>query len=501
MSDKPVRVRFAPSPTGPLHIGGVRTALFNWLFARHHNGTFILRIEDTDQKRYVEGSVQLITEGLRWLGLQWDEGPEVGGQYGPYFQSERTEIYQQWADWLIEQDKAYRCYCTPERLARAREIAKNGGRRLQGYDRHCRNLTPEERQKLHDETGGQYVVRFKMPLEGQTVIHDEIRDDIVFDNKELNDLVLLKSDGFPTYHLANVVDDHLMEISHILRADEWISSAPIHRQLYDAFGWEMPKIGHLPVILNPNGKGKLSKRHAGFMQDGQPVLVLLHEFRENGYLPHVLINFLTNIGWSFGEDREIFSVEETIPRFDLSRVNPAGGAFPIQKLDWLNGSYIREMEPLALAKMIRPYLEDAGYEVNIEQLLLITPHIQERLKALKDAVEWTAFLWVEDFRPAPAEDLISKKMDAAQTHNLLQAAHDILAGLPDFSAETQEAAMRALAKEQGVKAGALFNPIRVATTAQSVAPPLFQSMEALGREESLKRIQLSVDVLGQLIEA
>jgi glutamyl-tRNA synthetase len=495
-------VRFAPSPTGSIHIGGIRTALFNWLFARHHNGAFILRIEDTDQKRFVEGAIELITQGLRWLGLNWDEGPEADDEYGPYVQSERTELYREWAEWLVENGKAYRCYCTPERLERVREIAAKAGRRLQGYDRHCRNLSPEEQQRLHEERGGEHVIRFKMPLDGQTVVHDLIRGDITFDNKELNDLVLLKSDGFPTYHLANVVDDHFMKISHILRADEWISSAPIHWQLYNAFGWEMPRIAHLPVILNPNGKGKLSKRHSGFTEDGQRVPVLLHEFREDGYLPQAIVNFLTNTGWSFGEDREIFTVEETIERFDLERINPAGGAFPIQKLEWLNGHYIREMSVEELAKAIRPFIEEAGYEVNIEKLLAITPHIQERMKTLSEAPEITAFLWIveDEFEPAPAEDLVPKKLDASKTKELLEAVYDTLDSLPNFKWENQEEALRALAKEHGVKAGQLFNPIRVATTAQKIAPPLFQSMEVLGREESLRRIKLAIERLAALLE-
>lgn len=492
---KPVRVRFAPSPTGPMHIGGVRTALFNWLFARHHQGQFILRIEDTDQKRYVEGALELITEGLRWLGLDWDEGPEVGGPYGPYIQSERLERYQQWANWLVEQGKAYRCYCTEERLTRVREIAEKSGRRLQGYDRHCRNLSEEERQRLHDETGGEYVIRFKMPLEGQTVIHDLLRGDITFDNQELNDLVLLKSDGFPTYHLANVVDDHSMEISHIMRAEEWIPTAPIHKQLYMAFGWEMPQIAHLPVLLNPNGKGKMSKRSARFSEDGRAVPVLLNEFREAGYLPEAIDNFLATVGWSFGDDREIFTLAEAIEAFELGRVNPAGSAFPIHKLDWMNGTYIRDMEPLRLAQLIKPFLEDAGFEVNIEQLVGIVPHIQERIKTLKEAIEWTQFLWVEEFVLTDPEALIQKKMDAEGTLQALRGAYDVLVNLVDFAYESQEAAIRQYAEDNGLKASQVFNILRVATTAQQVSPPLFQSMAVLGREESLSRIQKAIDSL------
>jgi glutamyl-tRNA synthetase len=344
----------------------VRTALFNWLYARHTGGKFILRIEDTDQSRYVPGSIELITDGLRWLGLDWDEGPEVGGEYGPYIQSERTRLYRQWADWLVEQGKAYRCYCTSERLDNLR---KSG---VQGYDLHCRTLSIEERA-AHEANGDSYVIRFKMPLDGQTTVHDLIRGDITVENGTLTDLVLLKSDGFPTYHLANVVDDHFMEISHILRAEEWIPTAPVHRQLYDALGWEMPAIAHLPVILNPNGRGKLSKRTVGFTEDGRSVPVRLNEFREAGYLPEAIVNFLTNIGWSFGEDREVFSVAETIERFDLSRINPAGGKFPLEKLDWLNGVYVREMATDRLVALLGDRLAAAGYQVDPVKLVELLP--------------------------------------------------------------------------------------------------------------------------------
>ncbi len=493
-TDHAVRVRFAPSPTGPFHIGGARTALFNWLFARHHGGTFILRIEDTDQKRYDPEALRLVLDGLRWLGIDWDEGPEVGGQYGPYFQSERTDRYRQWAEWLVEQGKAYRCYCTPERLARVRE-EQRARKADPGYDRHCRDLSPGERARLHAETGGQFVIRFKMPLAGSTTVHDLLRGDITFDNTQLQDLVLLKSDGFPTYHLANVVDDHFMEISHILRAEEWISSAPVHANLYAAFGWEMPQIAHLPVILNPSGKGKLSKRSSGFSQDGQRIPVLLHEFREAGYVPEALVNFLTNIGWSFGEDREVFTVEETIQRFDLARVNPAGGAFPIEKLDWLNSVYLREMDDAKLAELLQPVFEEAGYEARIETLVQVAPLLKPRIKTLPDAVPMAAFVFTRTFVPAAPEDLVPKKLDAPRTKEALNHAYARLKELPDFRAETQEQAMRALAEQVGLKAGQLFGALRMAVTAQKVSPPLFESMEVLGRETCLARIRMAIESL------
>lgn len=495
LSDKPVRVRFAPSPTGSIHIGGVRTALFNWLFARHQNGAFILRIEDTDQKRYTDGAVELITEGLRWLGMTWDEGPEVGGDYGPYYQSQRLELYREWAEWLVANDKAYRCYATAEELAEAREQMEKRGLRWSGYDRRHRYLSDEERQKLHEERNGEHVIRFKMPIDGTTRVHDLIRGDMVFDNKELTDLVLLKSDGFPTYHLANVVDDHFMAISHIMRGEEWIPTAPVHWQLYNAFGWDMPEILHLPVILNPNGKGKMSKRQPPPEEGKKVVPVLLNQYREMGYLPEAIMNFLTNIGWAYGDDREVFTVQEAIERFDIMRINPAGSRFPADKLEWINGVYIRELPVEDLTARLKPFLDEAGLTYDDKKLAFITPHIQERLKSLDEVVEITRFLWIEEFVPAPAAELIPKKLDAAQTKDILQAVYDTLNSLPSFDWETQEAALRALATEKDVKPGQLFNPIRVATSAQKIAPPLFQSMEVLGKEESLRRLQLAIDAL------
>ena len=499
MSDKPVRVRFAPSPTGSIHIGSIRTALFNWLFARHHDGAFILRIEDTDQSRYVEGATELITDGLRWLGMDWDEGPERGGDYGPYFQSERLETYQQWAEWLVEQDLAYRCYTTSEELQQAQEEAKARGEHWTGYDRRHRYISEEERQKLHDERDGVHVIRFKMPLEGQTRVHDLIRGDIVFDNKELTDLVLLKSDGFPTYHLANVVDDHLMHISHIMRGEEWIPTAPVHWQLYNGFGWEMPEIAHLPVILNPNGKGKMSKRKQVVDGSGKSVPVLLEDYIEGGYLPEAIMNFLTNVGWSFGDDVEIFTMPEAIARFDLKRVNPAGSAFPAHKLEWVNSVYIRDMAPADLAKHVKPFLEREGYTVDLDKLTAIAPYISERLKTLADADIFTRFLWVSDFEPMSAEKHIAKKLTAAQTKDVLQASYDALAALDTFDEASIETRLRALTKEIEVKGGQLFNPIRVATTAQDVSPPLFPCLAVLGRETVLERLQIGMDVLAKHI--
>ncbi len=507
MSDattRPIRVRFAPSPTGGFHIGGARTALFNWIFAHKHNGTFILRIEDTDRKRYRAESEQTHKDGLRWLGLQWDEGPDVGGYYGPYHQSERSDLYRQWAEWLIEHGHAYRCSCTPERLNEVREIQRQMN--LQpGYDRHCR-----ERGAGADV--GPHVIRFKMPMDGETIIQDAIRGAIVFQNADLQDLVLLKSDGLPTYHLANVVDDHFMEISHIMRADEWIATAPLHAQLYQAFDWEMPAIAHLPVILDPSGRGKLSKRKHEPDGDGlddaidtvvddgsnrdKQILVMVDDFKRAGYLPEAVVNFLMNVGWSFGEDREVFTLEEAITRFRLEDINPAPGRLPYEKLEWLNGVYIREKLTLDnLVGRIKPILENAGLKIDPGQLARAVPLIRERIKTLDEAVEWIGFIFRDRVILDKPNQLIQKKMDAALTIQALRASYDTLAALDDFSHEAQEAAMRKLAERLGLKAGQLFGSVRVAVTGQTVSPPLFETMEILGQETSLARIRVAADLL------
>lgn len=490
-NNRPVRTRFAPSPTGSLHIGGLRTALFNWLFARHSGGTFILRIEDTDQKRYDPNALTTLIEALRWAGLQWDEGPEVEGAYGPYVQSQRLEHYQKWANWLVENDLAYQCFCTPERLQQVSK-EKEARKEQPGYDRHCRYLTPAQ---LAENAGKKYVIRLKMPLDGQTVLHDLVHGDVTFENSSQQDMVLLKSDGFPTYHLAHVVDDHLMEISHVLRAVEWLPSAALHVQLWTAFGWEKPQYAHLPVLLNPNGKGKISKRNPPKDKFGNVIPVMVHDYITGGYVPGAVLNFLSNIGWNFGDEREVFSVEESIPRFDLTRINPANSAFPIEKLEWLNGVYIREMPVDELARLLRERLEEAGFEVNVETLLQVTPLVQTRIKTLNDVVEMAGFFFREEFQPASAKDLVPKKMDAAGSRDALEHALTELTRVELWTHDHLEAAMRALAEELGLSVGQFFGVLRVAVTGQTVSTPLFESMAIIGRDEVLRRLRLAVEIL------
>ena len=490
-----IRVRFAPSPTGPFHIGGARTALFNWLFARHHGGVFVLRIEDTDQKRYDPHSLDDLLEGLRWLGIDWDEGPEVGGPYGPYFQTQRAELYRQWSDWLVEAGHAYHCYCTPERLSHMRQEQRTK-REMIGYDRRCRYLTAQQRAE-HEAAGDTCVVRLAMPIEGQTSFVDLLRGEITVENHTQDDLVLLKSDGLPTYHLANVVDDHFMEISHILRADEWIPTAPRHVRLYEAFGWQMPAIAHLPIILDPTGKGKISKRKK--QVGAQVYYVLVHEFKEAGYLPEAMFNFLARIGWSLDAETEVFDRDTAIAHFDLDAVNSAPASPPYSKLDWLNGVYIRQFSLDELAQRLYPVLQSADLEVDPHTVLAVTPLIQERIKTLDDAVALVDFFFEDGIRFDTPAALIGKKMDAAGSLAALRRVRALLADLPAFDEATLEPALRALADELGLKAGQLFGIIRVAITAKRVAPPLFGTLAVLGRARTLERIQLAEEELDKIL--
>ena len=483
-----VRVRFAPSPTGYLHIGGARTALFNWMFARKHGGKFILRIEDTDRKRYVPGAEQAIIDSLQWLGLDWDEGPDIGGPFGPYVQSQRTALYQQWADWLTAHDHAYHCYCTSEELSAMRKEQLAAKMPL-GYDRRCRNLTLEQRA-AKEADGLPSVIRFKMPLEGETVIPDEIRGDIVVMNSQIQDPVLLKSDGHPTYHLANVVDDHFMQISHILRADEWISTAPLHINLYHAFGWELPIYAHLPLVLNPSGEGKLSKRTQAFDDGGREVLVKVEEFQEAGLLPEAVVNFLANVGWSYGDDREKFTLQEAVPRFELKDINPAPSRLPYDKLDWLNGQYIQEMEPQTLARAIKPYLDEAGYEVNPEALLIVMPSMSVRMKRLPDAVPFLRFLFADVPLDETAESLSHKQMPADQARQGYTLARDFVRDVQPYDLDNISQGIIEIGESVTLsgKAGPFLGKMRQAVTGQAVSPPLFESMLALGRERTLLRL-------------
>jgi glutamyl-tRNA synthetase len=480
----PVRVRFAPSPTGRPQVGNIRTAMFDWLLARQTGGTFILRIEDTDVARTAPGALEAITEGLRWLGLDWDEGPDVGGDYGPYFQSQRLDLYKAAAERLVAQGDAYYCYCSHERLEAMRrdQVAR---KQSSGYDRACRDLTPQERARK--EAGGIVpVVRFKVPLEGRTEFNDIIYGDVVFENSTIDDFVMLKSDGYPTYHLANVVDDHAMKISHVIRGEEWISSVPRHLLMYRALGYEPPRYAHTPLILGPD-RAKLSKRHGAMS---------ILEYRDQGYLPETIFNFLVLIGWSLDDKTEIMTRRQLIDSFSLERIGKTGAVFNKEKLDWMNGVYIRSLDLDDLAARVLPFLDrglpesvkrplDAGY---VRQIM---PLVRERINTLAEASTYADFFFIDTPEYDTAQ-LVGKKMTGETTLEALKAAEERLSSLESFDHGSLEEVLRPLAVELGLKAGQLFEVLRNAATGRSATPPLFETMAVLGRERCLKRIRAAI---------
>jgi len=482
--DKPVRVRYAPSPTGFPHVGNIRTALFNWLYARHTGGKFIVRIEDTDTARTVPGSLEAILDSLRWLGLDWDEGPEVGGDYGPYVQSQRLETYKKIAEKLIAEGFAYRCYCTSERLE-AMRTEQTANKQTPGYDRHCRNLSAVERQKL-EASGASSVIRFKTPLDGRTIFQDMLRGEVAFENSTVDDFVLLKTDGFPVYHLANVIDDHLMDISHVLRAEEWLSSTPKHVMLYNALKFDPPQFAHMPLILGPD-RSKLSKRHGA---------ATLTEYRDQGYLQETMLNFLALLGWSLDDKNEIFSRQQLVDIFSLERVSRTAGIFNKEKLDWLNGMYIRTLPVDDLTARVLPFMEkylppDVRRPLDINYVRQIMPLIRERIVTLKDAAAYADFFFLDNLEYDSAQ-LLGKKMTAEAVLTALKGAETELSALEDFNPAVLEDTLRHLADELGIKTGELFNPLRVATTARDAAPPLFETMVVLGQARCLKRINAAL---------
>jgi glutamyl-tRNA synthetase len=458
--------------------------MFNWLFARRHGGTFIVRIEDTDRTRYHKEAIPDLIDGMRWLGLDWDEGPEVGGAYGPYFQSERLALYQEYAQKLVDSGHAYRCYCSAEELKK-RRLEQRERRQSPGYDRRCRELTAKERQGRESQ-GVVPVVRLKVPLTGETAFQDLIRGQIHVRNERLDDLILLKSDGFPTYHLAVVVDDHLMRISHVLRGDEWLATTPHQVLEYQAFGWTPPQFAHLPVILSPTGKGKMSKRKT-VGADGRVYNVMIRDFRAAGYLPEAVFNFLALTGWSYDDKTEILSRQQIVESFDLVHVSSSPAKMSYEKLDWMNGMYMRTLAADDLAARILPFLTKAGLNANLDTVRRVTPLIQERIVKLSDAVAWTDFLFVDELHYG-AEELVQKKMNAEQARQVLAEARRVLSALPIFDEPSIEAALRASAEAMGLKAGQFLGTLRVATTGKQVAPPLFGTLTILGREKSLQRI-------------
>jgi glutamyl-tRNA synthetase len=496
-----IRDRYAPSPTGLQHVGGIRTALFNYLFARSRGGAFILRLEDTDRTRFDESYVQNLYDTFDWLGIQWDEGPDHGGPAAPYVQSERTALYQKYAGELVKAGRAYYCFCTAGRLEKVRQEREaahskgTGASHETGYDRHCRDIPDNEAAK-RAAAGEAHTVRLKIPLGENTRFHDKLLGDIEWKNDDVNpDPVLLKSDGFPTYHLANVVDDHLMEISHVLRAQEWLSSTPLHVIMYNSFGWTPPEFCHLPMVMGQDGK-KLSKRHGATSID---------EFRRQGYLPEALVNYVALLGASYEEGREIYTLKELEERFSLDKLNKAPAIFDYKKLEWYNGQYIRMKNDEELAALCLPYAvsaglfgDTAGVEASAEQravFIAAMPLVRERLAFLHEAPEKIAYLFREPELPA-AEEFIPKKADLARAVELMRLGRDLVRPLAEAADDEQaETVIKAEAEKNAVKLGDLMMPLRAAITGSRVSPPLFGSLRILGAERALARVDRALEAL------
>ena len=482
-----VRVRFAPSPTGQPHIGNIRTALFNWLFARHHGGKFIVRIEDTDQNRLVEGAVEGILDGLRWLNIDWDEGPEVGGPHAPYVQSNRLEVYQRLSEQLLDQGNAYYCHCSREALEQLRRANRESGSYSEEGCR-CRNMgrAGAVGEPVSDN---ERVIRFAMPQEGVTQVHDLIRGDVEWKNEIQEDFVILKSDGFPTYHLAVVADDHLMEISHVMRAEEWLPSTPRHLQLYQAFGFQPPEFAHLPMITGPD-RAKLSKRHGA---------TAIGEYREQGLLPEALLNFMVLLGWSLDGSTEVVPLKNIIDNFTLDHITKSAAIFDQDKLLWMNGVYIRELTAENLATRMTEYIPRNLDSDQQEYLSSLAPLVQERLKRLDESDDMTSYLFGDLAPDYDGAILVQKGMDSGGTSAALRASIDALetnTAENDFGHEKLESLLGDLGSSLSLSRRQFFGLMRTASTGRTVSPPLFETMEVMGRDRVLARLGQAAQKLG-----
>lgn len=498
--NSPVRVRFAPSPTGPLHIGGVRTALFNYLFAKKHKGTFILRIEDTDQARYVKGAEDYIVEALNWLNIPYDEGPGKDGGYGPYRQSERKHLYRQYADQLIESGNAYYAFDTPDSLKTLRtqaeankETFSYGWANRQELDNSLK-LSEENVQK-RIASGAPYVIRFKTPAKETLTLTDTIRGNVTIDTATLDDKVLFKSDGMPTYHLANIVDDHLMEITHVIRGEEWLPSLALHYLLYRAFEWDAPEFAHLPLIMKPVGKGKLSKRDGDKM--GFPVFPLEWKasdgsvsagYREDGYLPQAVVNMLALLGWNPGTEQEIFSLDQLVAAFDLSRVNKGGAKFDPEKTKWFQHQYMQEQQDAVLAEEFSKLLKAKGVETNLNLEAIVTA-LKERITFTDDLWKLSTYFFVA---PNSYDEKAAKKAFKEDTPGLLENTISQLAGLEEFNAQTASEAVKDWIKSQQIGFGKVMMPLRLSLVGSLQGPDVFEIMALLGKDESVKRIKAAI---------
>lgn len=502
MSQK-VRVRFAPSPTGPLHIGGVRTALFNYLFAKKHGGDFILRIEDTDQNRYVEGAEDYIIEALNWCGIPFDEGVGKEGAFGPYRQSERKQLYKQYADELIANDKAYYAFDTSEVLTQHRKDHEANGKTFI-YNWHNRlklnnslSLTPNEvEQRIN--SGQAYVIRFKSPQDEQLILNDLIRGEISIDTNILDDKVLYKSDGMPTYHLANIVDDHLMQISHVIRGEEWLPSLALHQQLYDAFGWKAPQFAHLPLIMKPVGKGKLSKRDGEKL--GFPVFPLSWNessgYREEGYFSEAVINFLALLGWNPGTEQEFFNLQDLIQSFSLERVNKSGARFDPDKTKWYNQYYLLQKTDRELAQLFRPVLKANNVSVEgLEDSWLekVVSLIKERATFVSDFWQLSDYFF---FKPERYNEKAVRKQWKAETPEILSQLNKFINDLEDFSSANIEMEVKSWISEKELSFGKVMPPLRLVLVGDMKGPHIFDIMEVIGKADSVERIHNAIKALG-----
>ena len=490
-TERPVRVRFAPSPTGRMHLGSARTALYDFLIAKKTGGQFVLRIEDTDMKRYMPGAEKEIIDGLHWLGINYDEGPDIGGPYGPYRQSERKEIYLEHAHQLVETGNAYYCFCTPERLARVREDQQKN-KIPPHYDGSCRHIPIEEAIKRVAD-GETHVIRFKTPKEGATTVIDLLRGDITVENQTLDDYILVKSDGWALYHLAAMVDDHLMRITHVIRGSEWLPSLPLHSLILRAFGWEEPVWVHLSVFLKPSGKGKMSKRErAEFLKDGHSIFVT--DLQELGYTPEAVDNWVALMGWSYDDHTEFFTLDDLVSKFNLENLNPSPAAINFSKLDHFNGLHIRHLSDEELARRIQPFFIKAGYQADAATLIQLAPILKERIGTLDDAVEMAGFFFSTTVTPS-VENLIPKNLPREQAKKILEDSAILLREVEIFSHENAETPMRRYVEESGYSAGQVFGVLRAAVTGQKVSPPLFESMEIIGKDTVLERIENAIMIL------
>jgi glutamyl-tRNA synthetase len=490
----PVRVRFAPSPTGHTHLASGRVALYNYLLARQTGGQFILRIEDTDLKRYVPGAEKELMDSLHWLGLDWDEGPVVGGPNAPYYQTQRKDIYQEYARQLIESGQAYYCFCTPERLKRVREEQKSRGENPR-YDGLCRRLDLSEAAARVSQ-GEAHVVRFKFPETGSVTAYDLIRGDITVDASALDDHIIVRSDGLALYHLAAMVDDHLMQITHVIRGDDWLATFPLHVLIIRAFGWCEPQWVHLSTFLKPSGKGKMSKRDTSqVMKDGYSIFI--KDLEGLGYIPEGVVNWIALMGWSYDDHTEFFTMKDLIDKFSLAHLNPAPAAMNFTKFDYFNGLHIRQLTREDLAHRLAPYIINAGYSLDEDILYRAIPVIRERLVTLDDVIPVAGFFFKDNISPDPNR-LVAAGLTPKESVKIASQVYEMLNPLPQISKDLAEPLIRDLLAESGLKAGQVFGLLREAVTGQKDSPPLFETMEIIGKDKVLARIKSAIATLEQL---